>query len=122
MFLLSDVVVVPTNTTTVVLNMAFVLSLLVSTVIPIIVGIVTKLNASSGTKALVMVILNALNGFLMEAIAGGDVYNWTLGLVNFLIGMVTSVATYYGVLKPIGASSSVQNSTANFGIGGSKAA
>lgn len=87
-------------------------------VIPVLVGLLTKLNASSGVKA-------ALNAFL-SAVAGAVIVatqqNGSVDLGHVVIGIaetwVVSVSTYYGFLKPTGAAAAVHKATASFGLGG----
>ncbi len=94
------------------------LSIIGGAIIPILVGIVTKMSASSGLKAVVNFLLSAVAGAVAVAIeheGAVNVEEWVVG-----IGMtwVISVATHYGLWKPTGASSTVQASTAGFGLGG----
>lgn len=102
--------------TTVALDVEFV-SLLIGTVIPLLVGLLTKLNASSGVKAVVNALLAALAGFLTEA--GSDEFVLGSAIVTVLLTWAVSVATYYGLYKPTGTSQAVQRSTRNFGVGSS---
>lgn len=100
--------------TTIVLDAQFV-SLLIGTVIPLVVGLLTKLNASSGVKAVTNALLAALTGFLTEA--GSDEFVLGTAVVTVLMTWAVSVATYYGLYKPTGASQAVQRSTSKFGVG-----
>lgn len=93
------------------------LSFVVGTLIPILVGIVTKSRASSAVKATANALLSAIAGYIVVAIkADGaiDLYSALLG-----IGMtwVSSVGTYFGFLKPAGVSGAVQDATAGVGVG-----
>jgi len=106
--------------TVVTLDFAAVLTILIQLIIPLVVGLVTKLQASSALKSVVMIVLNALTSLLKEALAGGEEFNWGVAFVNFVIGVVISVSTYYGVWKPAGttkAGASLKSATANFGLG-----
>ncbi len=86
--------------------------------VPILVGVVTRSNASSGFKAVLNFLLSAVAGALAVAIEAEGVVD--VGSVVLGIGSVwvVSVATYYGLLKPTGVSGAVQRSTASFGVGG----
>ena len=93
-------------------------SALGGTVVPILVGLVTKLNASSAVKGVVNLVLSTIAGLIATAIAGDGVLTQAAVVAAFL-ALMTSVATYYGVLKPVGVTGAVQESTAGFGLGSS---
>lgn len=97
------------------------LSLLVGTVIPVLVGVVTKIAAPSGLKAIVNLVLSAVSAALTLAIEGdGLVEDPEVFLMTTLMTFVVSVATHYGLLKPAlvtGSQGAVQRSTASVGIG-----
>lgn len=86
------------------------------TIVPILVGLVTKLHASSAVKGLVNLVLSAIAGLVATAIATDGVLTKTAVVAGFM-ALVASVGTYYGVLKPVGVTGAVQRSTANVGIG-----
>lgn len=89
-----------------------VLTIIAGTIIPILVGIVTKASASAKVKAAVNVVLSIAAGFATAALAvHGDV------TADVFIAWLASVATYYGFWKPIGVAPKVQAATANVGIG-----
>lgn len=80
---------------------ALVVSIILGTVLPIVVGIVTKINAPSKLKGALLTALNALQAWIVSAVAldGSAVFTKDSALL-FALGMVTSLATYYGVYKP----------------------
>ena len=86
------------------------------TIVPILVGILTKCRASSAVKGLVNLVLSAIAGIIATAIATGGALNEATVVAAFM-ALIASVATYFGVLKPTGVTGAVQGSTANFGIG-----
>jgi hypothetical protein len=96
-----------------------VLSILAGVVIPILVGVITKLHASRTVKAILNFGLSATAGGVAAALAAdppGSVHlrEWVL---NIAVAWVVSVATYYGLWKPTGAAGAVQTATAGFGVG-----
>lgn len=92
-------------------------ALLFGAVMPVVVGLVTKANASPNLKATVLLVLNAINGVLVEFFAAPDGFDWRTAVVNALAALVTSVATYYGFLKHNG-NLGLNKATATVGLGG----
>lgn len=88
-----------------------VLTLLVSTVLPVLVGLVTSRVTSSGKKAVLLAILSAVTGFLSELLAAlqaGTPYDIFAGLVTAIGVFIVAVALHFGLWKPTGVSSKVQ--------------
>lgn len=83
-------------------------------VIPILVGLLTKLRAASGVKAIANAALSAVAGAL--ATVTGD-WSWSAFGVAALSAWAVSVSSYYGLWKPTGASATVQQATASVGLG-----
>lgn len=78
----------------------------ISILIPLAVGLVSKASLASGVKAVLLLVFNALNAFIVTAIvADGSAYVTKQSFMNFVLGVVVSVATYFGVYKPVGLSS-----------------
>ena len=100
------------------LDFAQTISILTGFVIPLLVGLLSKLNASSTLKAILNFGLSALASVLATVIP--DQFNWANFLVTFAMTWVSSIATYYGLWRPTGAAEVIQIKTANAGIGGSK--
>lgn len=76
-----------------------VVSLLVGTLIPILVALVTKSTAQPGVKAVVNLALSAVSGFGAEYINSAH-FVWQQALLTTVVTFVVSVATYYGLWKP----------------------
>lgn len=91
-------------------------ALLFGAVMPMLVGLVTKANASANTKAVTLLVLNAVNGVLTEYFATPDGFDWRNACVSALAALITSVATYYGFLKHNG-NLGLNKATATFGLG-----
>ena len=96
----------------------FAVSVLIGTVMPILVGLVTKLNSSRALKSITLLFLSAAQGAIVNATMadGAAVLSLDTVLVAGL-GWVTAVASYYGLLSPTGVSTKVNDKTANLGIG-----
>lgn len=90
------------------------------TIVPILVGLVTKLNAPSALRGLINLILSAVAGLIAVAITQDGVLDKASIVAGFM-ALVASVGTYYGVLKPMGITGAVQRATANFGLGTGRA-
>jgi hypothetical protein len=84
--------------------------------VPILVGLVTKLRASPAFKSVANAVLSAVAGAVGAASAAGD-WSWeTFGLA-WGSAWAVSIASHYGLWKPTGATSAVQGATADVGIG-----
>ena len=93
------------------------LSILLGTVLPILVGLVTKRVADRGLKAASLAFLSAATGVLSAAQTNdGLITKETLFFAA--AAWATAVATYYGLLEPTGVAGAVQEKTQTFGIGG----
>lgn len=98
------------------------ISLVVGIVIPLFVGLLSKAHASSGLKAIVNAGLSAIAGALSAFASTGFSSTDAKTLITAIVTTwVVSIATYYGVYKPTGVSSSVLAKTGNFGLGSSPA-
>lgn len=90
---------------------ALVLGLVVSTVLPILVGLVTTRVTHGGTKAVILAALAALTGLLTELLAAvnaGVAYDLGNGLVFALTAFLVAVAMHYGLWKPTTVSTKAQ--------------
>lgn len=93
------------------------LAFLTGAVIPILVGLLTKLNASARVKSFANAGLSAVSGALMTVIANSGRLVWSEFVTSVGTTWVISIATYYGLYKPSGVSAAVQEKTADVGIG-----
>ena len=91
------------------------LTLLSGVIVPLLVGVLSKINASSVVKSVLNLGLTAAASLL--AVANQTDFDWKVFVVNWSIAWVVSVATYYGFYKPSGVSGAVQEKTAGFGVG-----
>lgn len=94
---------------------------IISVVIPLLVGILTKLRAHPGVKAVMLIILNGVGAAIGTAVGvdGVAVISRTT-VYQFIVGCVVSIATYYGVWKPTGVSGGINRATATVGLGSSR--
>ncbi len=95
--------------------------LILGVILPLIVGVVTKANASKSVKALVLLILSLIGTTLSGAIGddGAAVFSQEM-LSGIVQTWVVAIATYYGLWKPSGASAVINTKTADFGLGKKK--
>jgi uncharacterized membrane protein (DUF441 family) len=97
--------------------------LLVSIVIPLIVGLITKQKASAAVKAYAMVLLNLVAAVLVAFVTAhnnGVGFDWNGALYSFITSAVVSAVAHFAVLKPIGVTGTtgaIQSSVPG-GIGG----
>jgi hypothetical protein len=95
---------------TVNLDKAYWLGLLVSVVLPVLVGLVTTRVTSAGVKAVLLLALSTANGFLVELAGPHDAgYSWQTAAVLALVSFATGVLAHFGLLKPTGISRKVQD-------------
>jgi hypothetical protein len=81
------------------------INLAVNTVLPILVAIVTSRMASSGLKAIVLLALSAVSGFLTAWLVSlnlGEPFDIGQTLFSVLTGFVVAVAAHFGFWKPVG--------------------
>lgn len=76
------------------------LTILIGTVLPIAVALVTKQNASPGLKATVLAALSAVSGALVSIQATGGTFEIKTAFIGFMVTWVTAVATHFGLLSP----------------------
>ncbi|MEV6504765.1 hypothetical protein AB0M61_01420 [Streptomyces sp. NPDC051642] len=89
---------------------AYWLGLLISTGLPVLVGLVTTRVTSGGLKAVLLLALSGANGFLVELAGPHDSgYSWQTAAVLALVSFAVGVLTHFGLLKPAGVSRWTQN-------------
>lgn len=88
-----------------------IVGMIVSVVLPLLVGLVTKTVTNGGTKAIILAALAAVTGLLTElgnALTAGVTYNLGMGLVFALASFLVAVGMHFGIYKPTGASTAAQ--------------
>jgi hypothetical protein len=95
------------------------LNLGVNVLLPIIVAIVTRANAAGGVKAVTLLVLSALSGFLiawLDALNHGLVFDFSQAGFTAVTGFIVAVAAHFSVWKPAGVTGS-DGAAAQVGIG-----
>lgn len=100
------------------------LNIIIGTLIPLGVGLITKANASRKVKAWANAGLSALSAAVMTVVgacaAATCTITWEPFLSTLFVTYLTNIGTYYGLWKPTQTAAKVQAKTANLGVGGSK--
>ncbi|KPC73470.1 hypothetical protein ADL27_52100 [Streptomyces sp. NRRL F-6602] len=91
------------------LDAAYWLGLAISVVLPVLVGLVTTRVTHAGTKAVLLLALTALNGFLVELANPGDDYQVGSAVVLWAVSFGTGVLAHFGLWKPTGVSGKAQD-------------
>ena len=84
------------------------ISMLVSTVLPILVAIVTTKLTHSGAKAIVLALLAGVSSILTEWLATPEGFNWVVWGILYFQQFLVAVATHFGLWKPTGVAETVQ--------------
>lgn len=88
---------------------AYWLGMIVTFVLPLLVGVVTTHVTSSGLQAVLLLLFTAANGFLVEYTAPHpDGYSLGSAVILWLVSFATSVAAHFGLWKPTGVALAVQ--------------
>lgn len=94
-------------------------ALLLGTLVPGLVALITKTHASSKLKAVLSAFLSAISGAVSGYIASvpaGEA-RWTQVGFSVLLAVVAAASTYLGLWKPSGASPAMARWLPNFGLG-----
>ncbi len=89
------------------------LTLLSGLAIPLITGLITKLDASTGTKSAVTLALAAVSGIASAVVQNNGLLT-TDTLLSALTAWVLALASLYGVWSPLGTDARL---APDFGIG-----
>ena len=93
------------------LDPLLVIQLLVSTVLPLLVGLITKRVTHSGVKALLLALAALVTSLLTElgtALANGVPYDVGQGLLLAIPTFLIAVGLHYGLWKPTGVTEKAQ--------------
>jgi hypothetical protein len=99
------------------LDTAYWLGLAISVVLPVLVGLVTTRVTSAGAKAVLLLLLTAVNGFLVELSQAGDGYSIGTAVVLWGVSFAIGVLSHFGLYKPVGLSGAAQDSLITSGGG-----
>ena len=97
------------------LDQAYWIGLLISVVLPVLVGLVTTRVTHAGVKAVLLLALSTLNGFLVEYTDRGDGYDVGTAAVLALVSFGTGVLFHFGLWKPAGVAGKAQDSLVTSG-------
>ncbi|MER5750596.1 hypothetical protein [Streptomyces sp. NPDC002088] len=101
---------------TVNLDAAYWIGLVISIVLPVLVGLVTTRVTHAGIKATLLLALSTANGFLVEyAGPHGDDYSVQTAAVLALVSFAVGVLSHFGLLKPTGVAGKAQHSLVKSG-------
>lgn len=101
---------------TVNLDSAYWLGLVVSVVLPVLVGLVTTRVTSAGVKSVLLLALSTVNGFLVEYMGPHDAgYSVSTAAVLALVSFATGVLAHFGLWKPTGVSRKAQDTLVSSG-------
>lgn len=92
------------------LDKAYWLGLLISVVLPVLVGLVTTRVTHAGTKAILLLALSGLNGLLVEVANPGPGFDLGTAAVLSLVAFATGVLAHFGLWKPAGVAGKAQDS------------
>jgi hypothetical protein len=96
---------------TVNLDKAYWLGLLVSVVLPVLVGLVTTRVTNAGIKAVLLLALSTATGLVTEYAGPHDAgYSVGTAAVLALVSFGTGVLSHFGFWKPVGVSGRAQDS------------
>lgn len=87
-------------------------TLVVTVVLPVLVGLVTTRETNSARKTVYLAVLAAVTGFgseLLAALSNGTTYDVAAGLFTAVTSLVVAIALHYGVWKPTGVSRAAQD-------------
>ncbi|MFE9845762.1 hypothetical protein [Streptomyces goshikiensis] len=95
---------------TVTLDRAYWLGLLISVVLPVLVGLVTTRVTAPGTKAVLLLALSTLNGLLVEILHPVQGFNLGTAVVFAAVSFGIGVLAHFGLYKPTGLAARAQDS------------
>lgn len=91
------------------IDLAYWLGLVITFVLPLLVGVVTTHVTNGNVQAVILLALSAVNGFLVEfAAPHPDGYSVGSAVVFALVGFAMAVASHFGLWKPTGIAMKVQ--------------
>ena len=94
------------------IDLALVIQLLISTVLPLLVGLVTTRVTDSSVKAWLLAGLSLVTSLVVEFgdhLATGTTYDIGQGLLLALPTFLIAVGMHYGIYKPTGTSEVLQD-------------
>lgn len=87
------------------------------TLLPLLVGVVTKMSSPSWAKAWLHAILSLVSGIVIVATkVDGTAVISKQTVITAVLVWITGMAAYHGFLKPTWIAPTVQRKTAEFGV------
>lgn len=83
------------------------LNIVVSLLLPLLVGLLTKQSWNSNLKAILLLAVAALSAGLTDVITAGSLEGWKLILEQTAINWLVAVATHFHVWRPTGVAAKV---------------
>lgn len=96
---------------------ALVVTVLASTVIPIVTGLAVKAEAAKGWFSFVSLALSAVVGTLTQIVADGGTFHVGTAVLLTVTAFTTQLTAYLGVWKPATGSTPGAGATSGFGLG-----
>lgn len=95
-----------------------VIALLLGTVIPVLTGLATKLNASDQVKAIVAFVLSILVGVITSIVKINPI-DWNSVITCVAAAFLANIGSYHGAWKPISSTNNIpgEGLLPNIGIG-----
>lgn len=92
------------------LDSAYWLGLLISVILPLLVGLVTTRVTNASVKAVLLLALTAVTGFVVELAAPHpDGYSVGSAVILWAVSFGTGVLSHFGLWKPTGVSGKAQD-------------
>lgn len=93
-----------------------VVTIIVSLLIPLVNGFLTKASTPAGVKAVGTIVLNAVSALFVTGVLVDGTAAWsTTTLYTALLGCVISIATYAGLYRPLNVTSNPGGKLASVG-------
>jgi hypothetical protein len=89
------------------------LSLVITVLLPLIVGLLTKQSWSAGAKAVLLLMLSAAKAFVeawLDAENTGVPFLWTAVAISVITNFIIAVVIHFGLWRPTGATDAAQRS------------
>jgi hypothetical protein len=83
------------------------LNIVVSIVLPLLVGLLTKQSWNRNLKAVLLLAVAAISAGVTDLITAGSLDDWKMILQQTIINWLVAVAVHYHVWKPTGVSATV---------------
>lgn len=83
------------------------LNIVISLILPLIVGLLTKQSWNGNLKAVLLLAVAAISAGLTDLITAGSLEGWKLLLEQTAINWLVAVATHFHIWRPTGVAATV---------------